>query len=629
MADTDTILKASMADQGPSADLSPTDVAAADSIRQKLQIASGEHIQSNVDPAVSFPDSEYDAQARAITEHYQAEAANKEAHFKSERQVPPTDPNAQAGVELVRNSINILFHDELAAVGVEWGRDHLHAGLDVARDMWSEHPIRAAVALTPYAGPAFAASRRLGIIARGAEDAVGVDKLVEGGLVDSVEHYSALSEKSKTIVQGQANTIADIAALKGRIKDGTATPIDRAKAAFRQSFGNAYLDTQAMESAKPYSTLKSWQDRIEELTSGKAVTGMLDLADAVPKGEGTAILHALKDPSQMKGLSQDAKLFTMAYGTEARQMQQKLLDEGFLTQETADKIGDVWFSTLRKDSKIMEEGPTTSFHSIIKRKGTDPDVAQSLRVVNVPRTATPHLMERSLDSDGWTSLIKRQRASQALAAGKSEVALRLIKDDPEAAPAIDLIKNDRHSEAQDFLAKDGFIESNPKDLVVKSMLQQKLLFENFRTLRDVAMDPNLTKTFEEVQAMSSSTRARMVNLNRMDNAPTLKRMIAKKLGKADYENLGYVHDGLFNALADSTSQKTIGHGVSLLEIGTAMLKTMKTSANPFTHLQNVLGNAIFMHMAGYNPLSGESLGLLKQSWGAVNDWKAARRSGAA
>lgn len=600
----------------------------ADNIRQKLEVASGERIKSQVDPNVTFPDTDYDAQARAITEHYQAEQSNREAYFRSELQAPPIDPNAQAGLNLMRDVVNFGFHDELAAIGVDIGRNHLNWSLDNARDFWHEHPIRAGVAMVAGYGSAYlSAAKRVGIMARGGDFAA--EHLVERGLVDTVEHYNNLSQDAKQIIQGQAGNIADIASLRGKIKDGTATPVDKAKQAFRTAFGNAYLDTQAMEAAAPYSTLKSWQSRVEELTSGRGVNGMLDLADNVPKGEGTAILHALKDPSQMKGLSQEGKLFAMAYGEESRRIQKELVESGFLTQETADKVGDLWFSTMRKDSKLFEEGPTTAVHSIIKRRSIDPDVAGSLRVVNIPRTASPHLLERSLDSDGVTSLIKRQRASEALEGGKTEAALRLLKDDPEAAPALELIKNNRLDEAKSILGKDGFIESNPKDLVVKSMLQQKLLFENFKTLRDIATDPNLTKTFEEVEAMGSAAKAKYINLNRMDNAATLRRMIAKKLGKTEIPELGYVHESLFHALADATNKSTIGSGVGLLEIGTAMLKTMKTSANPFTHLQNVLGNAIFMHMAGYNAFDREGIGLLKTSWSAVNDWKTARKSGAA
>lgn len=614
-------------DFGP---MSPGLIKANDNIKKKLDVQSGLAIKSNADPEITFSDDDYDAQARAITEQYQAAESLKSSQFKSESSPPPAnpdDPDAQTGIEMARNGINFLFHDEAAAIGVEWGRDHLNWSLDNARDFWSDHPWRGGLAMLSSGAPILAGARRLARAAKGADAAIDSGTLLERGLIDSIQEYDNLDAHAKTIIHGQANNIADIAELNGAVRDGTATAVQKSKSMFRQAFGNSYLDVQAMEKMQPYSTLKNWGDRVEELTTGKAVTGMLDMADNVPKGEGTAILHALKEPNQLKGLSNEGKLFALTYGAEARRMQNQLHAEGFIDDETAEKIGDIWFSTLRKDGKIFEEGPTTSVHSVIKRRTLDPEVEGSLRVVNIPRTSSAHLMERKLDSDGVTSLIKRQRAAEAIDADNAPRALKLLADVPENAEAIELIKNNRLDDAKSVLAKDGFIESNPKDLVVKSMLQQKLLFENFRTLRDVAMDPNLCKTFEEVQAMSSTTRNKMMNLNRLDNSTTLKRMIAKKLGKTTGGELGYVHESLFHALADSTNQKTIGHGVGLLEIGTAMLKTMKTSANPFTHLQNVLGNAVFLHMAGFNPLAGEHLGLLKKSFGAVNDWKIARRSG--
>ena len=609
--------------------LPPRLIKVAEAIDQEAKIASGQAIRSNADPTVVWPDNDFDAQARAVSEHYQAVEMQKEAQFASDHKVPSVeDEDTANGMEIMRNWVNFLAHDEMALLGFKWGKDNIEHRADIARNFIVDHPWRAGLAVAGASGPLFAGAKRIARVVKGADAAIDSGRLLERGLIDNIDEFEKLPDYAKKIVNGQADRIADIAETQAALKDGTATVSQQVRASFHSQFGNAYLDDQALERMSPFSTLKEWSTRTQDLVAGRTVTNMLDLADEVPAGEGTAILHALKDPSQMAGLSKTAKQFAIQYGNEARDMQRQLLDEGFIDQETADKIGEVWFSTLRQDSPLFEEGATTAVHSIIKRRTLDPDVAGNLRVINIPRTGTAHLKERSLDSTQVTSLIKRQRASEALDTNKTDRALALLKNAPEEAEAVNLIKSGRVADAKKLLAREGFIGSNPKDLVVKSLLQQKLLFENFRTLRDVALNPNLTKTFAEVEAMSSQTKRRMMSLDKLENAATIRRMVAKKTGKTNVDKLGYVHQSVFDALADVTNEQTIGSGVSLLEIGTAILKTMKTSANPFTHFQNIIGNGVFLHMAGFNILAPKNMALVKKSWTATSDWQAARKSGA-
>lgn len=601
----------------------------AQAVDDKTKIATGQAVQSNVDPSIVWPDSDIDAQARGITEHYEAVESTKSANFASDFKVPPVlDENTQTGIDIMRNFSNFLFHDEMALLGVTWAKDNFEAKADTARDFIADHPWRAGLAVAANSGPLFAGAKRVARMFKGADAAIDTGKFVERGLIDSFEEYEALSPAFKTILNKQADRIADITETNSAIKDGTATVSQQIKASFHSAFGNAYLDDQALERMSPYSTLKEWSTRTEELMTSKTVTDMLDLADKVPSSEGTAILHALKDPSQLAGLGQEAKTLALTYGDEARSMQRQLLEEGFIDQDTADKVGDIWFSTLRQDSPMFEEGATTAVHSVIKRRALEPEPSKSIKVINIPRTGSANLKTRKLDSSQVTSLIKRQRAAEALDAKKPEQALALLNNSSETE-AISLIKSDRIKDAKTVLAREGFIGSNPKDLVVKNLLQQKLLFENFKTLRDVALNPNLTKTWDEVQAMGSSTRARMMSLDKMENAATLRRMVAKKQGKESVDKLGYVHESLFESLADTTNEHTINSGIGLLEVATAILKTAKTSANPFTHLQNIVGNGIFLHMAGFNILNAENNKLVRQSWAATADWQKARKSGAA
>lgn len=597
-----------------------------DAISNKLKAVAGTVIPSSVDPQRYYPDDEQAAQGRALTEHYQAQESATSGLFKNDVVPRPTTPPPE-GIDYVMDATNFLFGDTAAALGVSWSRNGINADLDTARNMWSEHPYRAGLALAGDAGPAFASGLRVARALKGASADIDVGELLAKGLVESADHYKAMDGEAKYIVQSQAKKIADITEMRTAVDNGTATIWQKAKMNFYESFGNSYLDAQALAETNPREAIQQWRDKIGEITTGRGVSHLLDLADDIKPEEGTAILHSLRDPSVLSQLKDKSREFSLEFAGEARELQKQALAEGMIDQDTVDKVGDLWFSTLRKDSPLFEEGATTSTTSVLRRKAGEGGQPGDLRLINIPRTGSPNLKSRGLDQSEVTGLIKNQRAAEALEKGDKQKALRLIQGSPDEAQISSLLGSGQVDEAKALLGKQGFIESHPKDLVVKSLLQQKLLLENFRTLRDVATNPNLTKTADEVAAMSKATQKRMVSLDKVQNAGTLRRMVSIKTGKPVNE-LGFIDQSLFREVARMADHGTSNQFASLLEFSTAMLKTAKTSLNPFTHIQNSAGNSIFLWMAGMD-LNKENFELGRQAWKSVWDYQKARKAGMA
>src|SRR5258706_9791735 len=591
-----------------------------DAVINRVHESLGLTYPSAVDPTQQIPDTDFDDQARKVTENFKGQEAKRAATFHADI-VPTPDPDSGVdALAITRNAVNFMFHDPMALAGVTWDKEHINWSLATVRDMVADHPYRAGLAAASTLAPLAAGGYRL--MKAGAMADIAVDDLMLSGLVDDAASYNKLTASGKKLVQGQAQQVGKLKALRSAVADGSASASDRAQLNFYEAFGNTYLDAHTNAELNPAGTIAQWQEKAKSLTSGKAVNDMMEMTRNVKVEKEPRVLLAIKDPARLSDLSPAAREFTLAFGAEGRAEQASMLDSGFIDEETAKKVGDIWFSTLRKDSPLFNEGSTTDRLSLVRRNSAESAADKGrLQVINLPRTASPHMFSRALDEEGVTSLIKRQRASEHLLKGKSEPALKLL-DHPDDAEAVNLIKSGRPDEAAKKLEEmsGGFIESDPQELVAHSLLQQKLLHLNYKTLRDVAMNPAITKTREEFEAMSPSVRKFMVPLDRMENSSVLRRMVAKSQGKATVEELGYVHSNIFNELGGTIKKDVAGGAVDWLKALTAIHKTAKTAINPFSHGQNVMGNGVFLSMAGFHPWEPENFQFLRTGSKAVGDW---------
>ena len=614
----------------PAEDSDPRMAAMNESVIGKIRETMGLSYPSAVNPTVQVPDTDFDATARAVSDNHKAQEAKRQAVFHRDIVPPPADPEMTQGqFPILRNFANFMFHDPMALMGVTWDKDGVHGRLNTARDMITDHPWRAGLAAASTFAPIAAGVSRF--VKAGAAAEVGANDLLLAGLIDSPEEYVNMSQKAKDIVQAQAQQVGNLRALRTAVENNSASTMDKAKLNFYEAMGNTYLDAHTNAEIQPGGTLATWNQKAKELTSGRAVNDLMELAGNVKKEEGTKVLLSLKDPARLSDLSPEARELSLALGTEGRAEQASMLDSGFIDEDTAKKVGDIWFSTLRKDSPLFEEGATTDRLIQVRRNSAESAGEKGrLQVINLPRTASPHMFTRSMDEGEVTTLLKRQQAADYLLKGKKDAALKLL-DHPDDAEAVGLVQAGNTEDAAknlETLSK-GFIESDPQEVVARSFLQQKLLHLNYKTLRDVAMNPAITKSQEEFEAMTPAMRRYMVPLDKMENSAVLRRMVAKAQGKATVDNLGYVHSKLFNELGGVIKKETTAGVVDWMKLLTAIHKTAKTSLNPFSHGQNTGGNGVFLSMAGFHPWEPENYSVLRTAWKSVGQWNQMRRGGKA
>jgi hypothetical protein len=543
--------------------------------------------------SVAEPDDAYAAQSRDISEYYQSIQA--EGLDKNDL-LPPIERGRRAVIDVA----NILAHDEMATLGFKLDEEGLSHRLSTAKDMWMEHPIRSTIAT------GFGILPALRIMSKPfmPDKLIGMtdDVLRSTGMVDDPAVLARMSSRDKRLLQQQAYNMQNAANLKAKINDGTASFYERALHRFNETFANKYM--KMTEPDQPFGQKAQYIARINNVMEGQEVHR--HLANLPDDKYGTAIAQYLIDPKRINDLPNSVKPWAINMGNTLRKQQHAATKEGFISAEEAEQIGDIWFSTTRIGTPAAEMGAQNT----ILMRGRGGTVKQ----LKVPRTASPNLLARATSKQEVKGLIDRQAAAEALEAGNANKALGLLKG-KDHQPYRELINDGEHGLAIQKLTEGGRIDFSPESLTMKSLMQQSLLFENYRYIRDVAINPEFTKNAQYVAQLSPKMRKQFISLDTFEGASRVRRMVGKKLGKdGPVEELGYVHKSLFDELVGPQGQGGVGGGmVDLLGVMTAMHKTSKTAFNMPTHFQNVFGNYAFLINAGFNPFTPENFSLLHKT----------------
>ena len=561
-----------------------------------------------------FPEAELlqEQDYETETERFREEYDRLYARNLDPRDILP--PTSSQSLRATVDITNILLGDEMATVGASLDEEGFHWSLETAKNFWSEHPVRATLALAtsfvPMAGIAARTSRakRLASIPDTA--------LLELGMVDDTVDLVRMGEKEKNVLRDLHHRYTQQRDLVSRIEDGTASTKDKVMHSFYRKFGNAYLehtDPKLIPTAR-----KEWQEGVNNLLGKEGVVS--HFLRTMPDDEtvGPLIARYLNDPTKLADIPKKYQPWAVRVADELRTTQSTMLQEGLITAEEAEHVGDIWFSMVREGTRRDLGNVTT----VIDEVGGRP------RVLTVPRTASPNLLRRRATKADVAEHITKQHAQDLLATGKADEALRLLKGD-DYADARKLIESGDIKSARKLLGTQGKVDFTPKSLTFNTVFAQKQLLTTYRMLRDISLNPNITKTTEQIEKMASGLRKQWMPLDSLDGADRLRRMASTKKGEV-VDELGWVPKRLFGEMKELVGGDTgnwAGTAGDYAAVLTAMYKTAKTAWNVPTHLQNTMGNCFFLMNAGINPFSKDFIKLQSLSLDSIRAMQKAARKG--
>lgn len=523
--------------------------------------------------------------------------------------VMPPDNNS-TGVDVA----NLLFGDEMASVGIELDQQGFKWSVDTAKDFWSEHPIRAGLAVATTLLPMAASARQAW---KGGKALGYTDDIVrQSGLVDEAFDLAELGAAERRMVEAQIDTLGRYRERMDKIDMlGDAAPVkDRAWAGINKAFSNTYLER--MDPLNAPSVAADWRKRTGQLLAENG-NFAYHLKDVPPDEVGTQIAAYLANPARLSEIPKQHQAWAVRMADDLKATQAQMIEEGVIAADEAANVGDVWFSTVRQ-GKQRDMGALTT----LLDRGPNGEA----RLLSVPKTSSPNLLNRKANQQEVRGLIDKQLSTELLAAGKNEEALALLKGEGYET-ARTLIQNGENKKAIKLLTTGGKIDFSPQSLTFNSVFQQKMLLENFRMTRDLALNPDIVKGADFYSALSPGARRNWVNLDTLDGSDRIRRMVAKAKGVESVDSLGYVPKGLYKEIQDINGESFKTGTQGALKLLTALHKTMKTAFNIPTHASNVLGNSVFLVNAGVNPFSKDFLGLRKTAWKGIRSMQKARRSG--
>ena len=554
---------------------------------------------------------DYDEVAQDLDESYRA----IEAQDMSRSDVLPPPDKVSTGSDIA----NILFADELATVGLQIDRNKIKWDLEKAADFWVDHPLRAAwaasTALVPLVGAAKNV-RRSGRIANMADDIIK-----DAGYLDEAAEIGLVAEKDRELMKVNIDAITRRKERMDKIEMlGDAAPIkDKVYYQIDKTFRNTYLDD--IDPTNAYNARAEWQKSISTLLKedGRLSGHLKDLPPDDPI-LGLQIVKALDDPAELKNIPEKYQAAAIRLMDDFKETDLAALGEGFISADESKKVGGVWYSTVRADTKLDAGNMTT----ILDRTSTG-----KARALRVPKTQSPNLLERRASKDEVKGYVTKQHAAELLASGQPDEAIRLLGNNPGYNDANKLITDGDYGSAINLLTAHGKIDFTPKSLSFNSLFNKKVLLNNYRMIRDISLNGDITKSSEHYSALSLSEQKNWMKLDTLAGSDRLRRMVAtsKGLNPEDVAELGWVKKSVFRELKELTDG-TVNEGMGgLMSFLTAIHKTASTAFNIPTHGQNITGNLASLVAAGINPFTSDFIKLQKDSANAVWQMMQANRRG--
>lgn len=549
---------------------------------------------------------DFDQTAEQLAEEYEA---IKGAEVDSLDVIPKDD------IEPLVDIPNLLFGDEMSSFGVTLDRKGFNWNIETAKDFWAQHPVRAALATATTVLPVVGALSRPYRL--GKAMSLGDDVIRQAGWVDEAQDLSRVAPDDLELMRANLHEFSTYRDRMDRIEalGDQASLKEKAYYYLQKGFSNNYAEY--LDGKKAFDLRAEWVKNTQRLLGeGGYLSRHLDKLP--PDDIAGPLSMYLANPQNLSLIPNRHREWAVRMADDFKTTQKAAIEEGFIAADEVENIGELWFPMVRNKTKWERGGLTTVLD----------ESSGKAKVYQVPRTTSPSLLNRKASKQEVTQHVKKQYATELLSQGKNDEALSLLTE-PGYADVRTLIDSGDNASAIRLLGVEGKVDFSPKALTFNGLFEQKMLLENYRLLRDLAMNTDIVKSVDDWAMLSPKAKKGWMSLDSIDGADRLRRMVAikKQVDPSEIKSLGYVPKSLFREIGQITKGEDLAAKTGLLGLLTAVHKLSKVAYSVPTHGQNWVGNAAFLANAGINPFSKEFGSLVAKSYGAVRNLQRASREG--
>jgi len=483
----------------------------------------------------------------------------------------------------VRDVANFLLGDEMGAIGIKLDNDHISWSMENAIKQWSDHPLRTPVALASWAlpglGKVIKAKRLAKYAGITAQEAYDMKK------IDNVDDWLRMTPDNQNIIRANIHQETTLADLLNKAKN---TPErmdmkDTLQLWFYKNWAHSYSKLSDPSSSAVHDL--NFKERMDKLLQDEVIAPYV--MTAPDNVHGQAIARYWTGDVGLGQVPLEARAWAQGMGNSLEELQGKMLNTGFLTEETVEKVGRRYVPLLPKGKEFAIGGPTAQVTVFEKGRPV---------VHEIGRMESPALLERTTGLDEFIEMIKAEE---------------VIMD--------------------------------PKTLTVRGLMEGTLLYENHMNIVKMASDPRFGTDSagfaKAVEALGGGRRglakakdewlplwgdATRPGFTSGATGDRLRRMVAKEKGISP-DDLGahYLSRDSFHQMFGPNG--VVGQSrdaAKAFEEIVRIYKTSKTAFNAYTQGQNIMGNVVFLSMRGMRFFggaeSGENWKLLQSGMANMN-----------
>ncbi|KKL50790.1 hypothetical protein LCGC14_2301970, partial [marine sediment metagenome] len=408
-------------------------------------------------------------------------------------------------------------------------------------------------------------------------------------------------------------------------------PFERVKYEFDKQFANTYTSHIGKEKIAMETRRKFHEEQNRLWNSDTVDTVFKNMPDAssgprigaylLGRNNPTLAGKAAKDFGPMSAVD---KRWADYYHEAAKFEQTSMVEDGFLTEAAYRAMGETHLPALNIGTPNAGIGTSSTYLQRTSKR----DLAKRAK------TTAAGLIEREVPRRGLGRLFGKTKTVIESVGETSHSAMS--KYSVARLTSATLLPRKKTSEQAYKALQSGKLITDPHDFTVVGLMNDKLLHSNYRTVRDILIDPHsqFTATADDIATFGLSHEKALekgwIHMGKAgsDAESRLMRMIAKKTGKPETA-LPYVRKEIFeeiwgkNGMMEQVTSKEAG----IAQVMATMYKTVNTAFNPATHLQNTAGNMIFLRQAGFNILSNENRAITKQMTQVFNKIAEVRKAG--